>query len=495
MGRVLTNNTSLQYAIEESLGVLPSSPVWNELEPNTFGTIGSTITTVARNPISRNRQRRKGTVTDLDSAAEFEADLTKSHYRDFAEGFVFANFTGAEIYNPSAVDADSYTVATGSALTANTLVYGRGFGTSVNNGLKIVDSGATTTDVPVTTALVGEGSPPSGATVEVAGFRTAAGDLDVTDVSGTRVTITSALGIFDDPGLGLAPGAAVYFGGEAAINRFSDADNLSYVRVVSVTSGTLIVDRTQQTWVVEDNTTQEVDMYVGQFLRNVPTDDANFLERSFQFEIGYPNLANPPGDEYEYAEGNYCNTLAINMPLTDKMTISPAFVGTDTQPPTGTRRTNAATPVTPTQTGAFNTTADCARLRIAGVDETGLTTDFKSVTLTLNNNVSPEKVLCNLGARFMNFGNFEVNLEAQLLFTSSAVSTAIRNNTTLILDFAVRNDDGAIYIDIPAMTIGGGGKDFPVNESVLINITGEAFADPVLGSSIGTTTFPFIPAT
>lgn len=507
MGRVLTNNTALQYALETTelvggaIGVLPGelgqpgTPDWSVLEPNSYGTIGADIATVARSPISKNRQRRKGTITDLDSGAEFEADLTLSHMVDFAEGFVFSTFNGAEDYIPASVDADSYTVPAGSALVAGTLVYGRALTNSGNNGLKLVGVGSTTTDIVVTTALTVEASPPSNATVEVAGFQTAAGDLAVSDVTGPLVTITSVAGIFDDPGLNLIPGMGIFFGGAAALNRFTDADNSRYARIVSIAAAgaSIVIDKTGSQWVVEAAVAQEVDFYIGKFLRNVATDDAEFLERSFQFEITYPNLDTGGGDKFEYSKGNYCNTIAFNLPLTDKSTFTPSFIGTDTDAPTAARKTNAATPKDPSMTSAFNTTQDLARLRIAEVDETGLTTDFKSMTLTLGNNVSPEKVLANLGARFMNFGNFEVSIEAQALFTDSRVTDAIRANDTLSADFVLKNDDGAILVDIPAMTLGGGGKDFPTNETVLINLTGDAFADPTLNTSIGITVFTFIP--
>lgn len=90
MGRVTTNSLALAAARESSLGTLPGSPVWRLLEPNTINNFGSTITKVARNPISQSRQRRKGIITDLDSAVEFEADLTLSVFRDYMEGFCFA---------------------------------------------------------------------------------------------------------------------------------------------------------------------------------------------------------------------------------------------------------------------------------------------------------------------------------------------------------------------------------------------------------------------
>jgi hypothetical protein len=494
MGRTLTNNFGLQYAIEQSLGVLPGSPEWKQLEPNAIGTFGSTITTVARSPISKNRQRRKGTVTDLDSAVEFDGDLTLEHFIDFIEGFCFADFVGAEVKVPTDVTGgatDEYTVPSGTVLVQNTLVYARGFTNAGNNGLKVVDSGASATTVPVTTDLVDEAAIPASQNVslEVCGYRSAAGDLDI-DADGN---ITSAT--LDFTTLGLTPGQAIWVGGDAALNQFSTAANSGFVRVMVIETNKLTIDKTSQTFVTEANTTQEVDIYFGRFVRNVGVDDGDYLERSFNFEGAYQNLAVPgPGDEYEYAKGNYCNTVGFELPLTDKATVSFAFVGTDTDVPTGTRATNADTPVVPVQTSAFNTSADIARLRVQQVDETGLTTDFKSLTFNINNNVSPEKVLGQLGAKFMNTGNLEIDIEAQLLFTDGAVVEAVRDNTTVTMDFSIRNDDGAILVDIPSMTLGGGDREFPVNESILINTTAQAFGDTTLGTSLGVSLFPYVPS-
>src|SRR5258707_12005770 len=93
MARVLTNNCSLSVAIESSIGVLPGSPTWFLLEPNGISTYGATIKTVPRSPISKLRQRRKGTIVDLDSSVEFEHDTTKEAMILFSEGFVFATYT------------------------------------------------------------------------------------------------------------------------------------------------------------------------------------------------------------------------------------------------------------------------------------------------------------------------------------------------------------------------------------------------------------------
>ena len=215
-------------------------------------------------------------------------------------------------------------------------------------------------------------------------------------------------------------------------------------------------------------------------------------ERSFQFEAAYPNLG-PSGVElYQYALGNFCNTVGFSLPLTDKATATFGFIGTDTANPVAvaSRKSGASTAATPAETAAFNTTADIARLRITDVDEAGITTDFKSLTLNLSNNVSPEKVVGQLGAKYVNFGNFEVGLEAQLIFSNADVIEAIRANETVTMDFILKNSDGVIAVDIPSMTLGGGAREFPRNESVLINTTCEAFRDSTLGSSLGVSIIP-----
>jgi hypothetical protein len=491
MGRVLTNNISLEYAAEETLGVLPASPAWKTLEPNAINTFGASVTTVARSPISKNRQRRKGTITDLDSAVEFEGDLTLDHFIDFIEGFMFSSLVGAVVRVPTAVvggATDAYTVPVmPAAIPAGHLVYARGFVQTANNGLKVVDAGGTTTAVPVTTDLTDEASPPTNAELALCGVRSAAGDIDV-DASGN---LTST--VLDFTTLGLYAGQVIWVGGDAAINRFTNAANKGFTRVVSIAANLLTLDKKGQAFVTEANVTQEVDLYFGRFVRNVSVDASDFLERSFQFEGAYPNLGTGGTDRYEYAKGNYCNRLSFELPLTDKAGATFAFTGTDTDVPTATRATNAATPVEPLQTGAFNTSADIARLRIQEADETGLTTDFKSLTFTLNNNVSPEKVLGTLGAKFMNIGNFEVDIEAQLLFTDGEVVEAVRENRRVTMDFSIRNDDGAIVVDVPSMTLGDGAREYPVNESVLINTTAQAYGDTTLGYSVGVSLFPYAP--
>lgn len=493
MGRVLTNNTSLAYAIEGSLGVAPTSG-WKKLEPNTIGKYGAEITTVAREPISNLRQRRKGTVVDLDSSVEFVGDYTVEHLTDFIEGFCFATANGLRsVFRPTAVTSTQYTVPASGDVAQNVLLYARGFTVPGNNGLHVVSASSTGTALKAS-GLATESSPPANAIVEVCGFRGAAGDLEI-DASGNLISTSLNFST-----LGLTVGQSIWIGGDSS-HRFFTPANRGFARIDLIENNKLTLGKTSTTFVVDDGTDTgsggtnvSIDIFFGQFIRNVAVDDGDYIERSIHFELMYPDLDNPSGDMYEYAKGNYCNTMEFDLPLSNKATLSFGFIGTDAQPPTASRATGASSALLPLRTTALNTSADIARLRIQEVDETGLTTDFKSLKLTLNNNVSPEKVLSTLGARYMNTGNFFVDIEADLLFTNADVATAIRDNTTVTMDFAVRNDDGAMLVDIPSMTLGDGSRDFPLNESVRIKTTGQAFRDTTLGTSVGISLFPYVPA-
>jgi len=499
MAEVSTNKVAFQVCKEASLGVLPGTPQWKKLQPNSIGTFGATITTVSRNPISAERQEQKGTITDLDSAVDFEHDLTGEVIHDFIEGFCFATATGGAVFGDyegsntiTGVDgtAEEYDVGAGGALAENTLIFARGFTNSENNGLKEVATGSGATAIAVEEDLVDEVAPPKEARIEVCGFRTIAGDLDVTAVGATQVTLT----LTEDLTGILTPGQQLYFGGALAINQFSNAENSGYARLVSITATTMVIDKTSQTWVTEANTTQLVDIYFGRFIRNVPVTDSDYLEQSFQFEATYPDLGGVGTDHYEYAKGNMCNQLTLNLPLADKATIGFAFVGTDTEPPSATRDTEAPNAMDLIQTTAFNTSADIGRLRITEIDEDGLSTCFKTCNLTINNNVSPEKCIGTLGASFMNIGNLNVTIDAQILFANSAVPAAIRNNTTVTMEFGLRNEDQGIWFDFPAVLLGDGAKEFPENETVRINTPATAVKDDTLGTSIGISLFPYLPS-
>lgn len=108
--KIDSNVVGLSAALEECPGILPTTPDWKELQPNTYDQFGGTTTLVARNPINKGRQRKKGVITDLDAQAGFEMDWTHENMDDLLPGFMFADFRTKTSYTETGAAGD-YTVA------------------------------------------------------------------------------------------------------------------------------------------------------------------------------------------------------------------------------------------------------------------------------------------------------------------------------------------------------------------------------------------------
>lgn len=540
MGRVLTNNFSLAYAIQTAFNIFTTAAGdWKLIEPNEVPNFGPTISTVQRTPISKIRGARKGAISDLDAAVEIDADMTLDSFIDFAEAFAFSTAVNADMVFPprmgnrAALEGDTtatpgYTIPSATAAQAAkfqftvtlgpfSLVYGRGYLNSENNGINPIAADVVATDTEIEVAGLVVETAPANSSVEMAGMRAEAGDL-LLAVSAGVGTLTSGGGASATPidftTLGLTVGQQIHVGGLTSANQFAGAGpilSFGYARITSIAAGTLLLDKMDATLIASDGTDTgaggtevPVDLLYGRFIRDVAVDSSEFIERIFLFEGAWPNLfeTDPPTpvpdpDGFEYLLNSFANQMAWTLPLTDKAGVNFSFVSTDAEPPVdnASRRVGADTAAAPQQTVAIGTSSDVARLRIldSGIDVNGLTTDFKNLVFTINNNVTPEKVIGVLGARFINVGNLAVTIEGNILFTSALVIARIRSNATVTFDFIVSTDDGAIAVDIPAMTLGGGARELPVNESVQVALTGNAFIDPVLGTSFGMSLFAVVP--
>lgn len=508
MGRVITNGTTISFAREASLGVLPAEPQWFELEPNSIGSWGTTISKEARTPISRARSRRKGVVTDLDSAVEFEADLTLAHLREFAEAFLFARAVGADTFLTTAATATGYTVPALSAAAAGrllysgagagavSLVYATGFADPLNNGLKPVTAAhaAAATEIKAAGNAAAVPAASDYTEVSVAGVRGAAGDLKV-DANGDLTSI-----VLNFTTLGLAVGQTIHLGGVDVTHQFFADANLGFARIEAIAANKLTLAKRDQAFVLDDGTDTgagganlRIDILFGQFVRNVEVDHVDYREISNQFELASPNLMAGGATGYEYSLGNYADSMSVSIPLTGKATLSLGFVGTNTTNPSLVRANNAEDAKVGGQVESFGSASDIARLRVQDIDEAGLSTDFKTANFTLTNNVAGEKVIGTLGPKYLNAGNIEVDVENQMLFTNADVIERVRCNRTVGLDWILWNGDGGAVFDLPTGTLDGGNRELPQNQSVLINTTFMAHEEPPLSFSCGISFFPVLP--
>lgn len=475
------DSTVTAFAVTKDSMPATAATKWLYMEQNELSSFSPTIEKVARDPMGRDRQRRKGSNTTIAAAPQFTADVTLEMVHYYMDTFLFSVWKGLQPDSYTLVETsggNTYTVETGGAvLTAGSLVYADGFVNPENNGLKTVAS-ATATTIVVNEALVDE-TASSKARLYAVGVRGAAGDLQI-DAEQNLISTT-----LDFTTLGLTAGQYINIGGALAANQFTNATGKARIAVIEANKLTL--EARDAAYTADPGTGKEVDILFSAFVRNVPVGDADFLKQWYHMEATY----NTDPMLYEYADCCVNNTLAINNALQDKAVLDLAFVGKDLLPPTDTPRAGVRS--NQVETEPFNTSSDIMRLRVSDTDDNGVTTFFKDTNISINNNVAAEYVLGQLAAEFMNFGNFEVDIETSVLFTDATVLNAIRNNTTLGIDMSYKNGDGGFVLSLPCGTFGDGSKSFPRNQKVTVTAPFMAHRDEDRGYTMGVSLFWYLP--
>jgi hypothetical protein len=498
VNKIDSNVTGLRYAEEVSLKVLPGTPNWIPLEPNSYDDFGGDITTVARNPINESRQRQKGVVVDLDAAGGFNNDLTQSNFEDILQGFFFADLRPKGEEEPTGANSvgNIYEVAATAGFLANDIIEATGFADASNNGIKDVTAIVLDTSVAVSQTLVTEASPPAGAKIVVVGHTFAAGDLDV-DASGVLPVLTTATKDLTE--LGLIPGEWIYVGGDNASEAFAAAANNGFMRVRTIATNSMTIDKADGTLSTEASTTETIKVYLGRVLKN-ESDPTLIKRRSYNLErtLGVPDDASPAQIHAEYLEGAVANEFTMNYNTADKITADLSFVATDhttVDGPTALKTGNR--PALVGEDG-INTSNDFSRLKMNVVDETnenptslfGFLTEF---TVAINNNVSPNKAISVLGAFDLTAGQFNVEGTATAYFSNVAAIAAIRNNSDVTMDFALVKNNSGVLVDIPLIALGGGRLDVAQDEPILMPLETPAAADRTFNHTLLMQWFDYLP--
>lgn len=499
--KIDSNLTGLRYAEESAVvRVLPSTPVWLPLEPNSYSDFGGQLATVARNPINPSRQRKKGTVTDLDASGGFNHDLTTTNMTHLLQGVFCAsvseqitthpiNGTGGATVTSVFAPSDTYVLSGALAypFQAGAIFLAQNFAQAANNGLKVnTASGTDTITVSASPGLVNE-TPSANASITVVGQEFPEDDLAV-ELNGDLVRLVSnasAMGSYL-----LSPGDWIYVGGDSAVNRFDL--NQGFARISAVTATYLEFDKVSWPAQADDGTGKLIRLFFPTRLKN----NSNTAFRSYQLERTLGN--DGVGVQSEYLVGAVANELSVNVPTADKVTVDLTFIALDNEQRTGTVGVKSGTrPAQPDVGNALNTSSNFRRINIASVSATDaqvtpLLTYCTDLTLTVTNNVSPLKAIGTLGGFDNNFGTFEVGGSLEAYFASVEAVAAIRNNADITLDFVVVENNKGILFDVPLMSLGDGRLNVEKDQAVKIPLESSAFENP-LGYTLLYHHFPYLP--
>jgi len=492
VNKIDSNATGLRVAKETSYGVLPGTPIWHGLEPNSYGDFGGNVTTVARETINDARSRLKGVTTDVEATGNFELDLTQSSLAELFEGLMYAaydkkaerfnNHTAESVITDASASSDDFTFTTGDTFREGDLVFASGFTNAGNNGLHVANTGSGATALSVTSAVVDE-VPPALAKLVTVGFEFASGDATI-DVSGTFPALVTTTK--DQTQLGVTVGEFVYIGGDAAGEKFFNSANNGWARVKSITATTMTFDKASATMVTDDGTVdgaggtgQTIRIFLSRTVQNKTGSDISRTSYQLERKLGAPEDASPTQIQSQYVVGAILNEFTLNLPTSDKVTTELTFMGKDTEQRTGVVGVKSGTRVAMSTADAFNASSHVTRFRLAPVSATNEfpTSTFAFVmegSIVINNNNSRNQAIGTLGAFESSAGMFEVSSEVTAYFQNVTTLESIRNNDDMTLDVALVQDNAGIVIDLPLLTVSGGLAQVELNEPVKLPLSVDA---------------------
>lgn len=489
--------TGLRIAEESAdIGVLGGSPVWLAQEPNSYGDFGVEITTVARNPISDDRQAKKGMVTDLTASGGFITDLTHVNIQEPLQGFFFADLRRQTEFGGASQITDvttSYNAASGFTFAINDLIFASGFNNAQNNGFKLVTAASGTA---VTAAgLVAEAAPPAEAKLVLVGKQFAAGAIDI-DASGSLPAITGS-GLLTPP-----PGTWVFLGGDAAITKFVNAGNNGFKRIRLATATRWDFDKSITAMVTEASTTETIQIFLPRALKNEV--GALIKRRTYQLEqtLGAPDNALPSQVQSQYIIGCVANTLQMQIGVADKVTCDLGYMGLNGETRTGVQGVKTGARPALVEQDAFNTSSDFSLMRVSPVQTSGATSTplfgfLTELTLNINNNAEACKAIGVTGGFDITVGKFQVDGELTAYFTDVAVIEAVKSNASVTLDMAMVKDNRGVVVDIPLITLGNARlnieQDRPITIPCNFNAASGAQVHPSLDHTLWMGFFDYLP--
>jgi len=475
--KIDSNITGLAFAEEESLKTLPTTPVWYGLEPNSYSDFGGELSKMARSPIDPSRQNKKGTITDLDASGGFNIDVTQNNLTRLLQGFFFAdvrekvttapmNSAAVALTGVTAAD-DTYAATSGLVgfNKAGLLVKGEGFSVAANNGLKTVVS-ATASTVVVSDALVNE-TPAAGAKLTAVGFQFGSADVNVS-VTGNIPSLTCTTADFTT--LGLNVGEWIFIGGDTTGTTF--ANNVGFARIKTIATKAIVFDDTTFASVTETGTGKTIRIFFGSVLKNENT-SALIKRKSYNVErqLGYG--VSETEVQAEYLEGAVANEFTLNVPQADKLNADLTFVACDNTHRSGDTddEIKDGTRISALGEDAFNTSSDIYRIKMSLLDPTDATPTvlfgyISEATITINNNVTPNKAVGVLGAFDTSAGNFDIGGSITAYFTTVSAVQAVRQNSDVGISTIICASNAGFIYDIPLLSLGGGRlnveKDNPI---------------------------------
>lgn len=498
MSRVLSDAVTLTVAEESSFATAPSSN-WVQIQPNRGGIKGwqNKYKTEERDPLSKLLTMERGEIVGQDVEPEIEHDLNKDLV-DIIAGSMFrvvAKHTGNKgqtLYRPTAVTSTGYTVAADGDLTAGLLIKAQGFPTAANNGVKVVGSSSTGTEIKTSGLSAESVSATLGATVEVCGVRGASDDITMN--SSGNLTST----VLDFTTLNIPVGSWIKVGGASSATQFATTAYNRCAKVTAISANLITLERRDWTVGSQDlGAGKTIELRFGRWYRNVALDDSDYREPTLHAELEEfgPGTANAA--TYTYGKGLALKMLTLTAPLESRIAATLSFCGKDITDPVvaASRVSGPSTARKPMAARLWHTTSPhLIRTRLATTSgDTTIAAEVNSWKWTMDHEINPREIQGERGAKDLVYGKVKPSLTAEIYYTDFALPIAIRAGTELWWDTQVRNDQAGWILDMPYVAVRGAEPTFAGAAAVTRALEVPAFRNPADNIVASMTVFPDLP--
>jgi hypothetical protein len=341
--------------------------------------------------------------------------------------------------------------------------------------------------VTVGDGLADEASPPAAAQLRVVGYQFASATVNIA-MNGNLVRLSRASGTFDMTTLGLIPGEWVFVGGDSGSTAFT-TNVPGFARVSSVAATYIEFDKVAWTPSNETGTAKTIQIFFGSVLKN---ESASNLIKRRTYQVERQLGQDGSGTMSEYLVGAVANELTLNVAQADKVTLDLTYVAVDNEQRTGATGVKAGTRPTLSPGSAYNTSSDFSRIKLALFDgtnasPTALFAFCTELSLSIKNNVTPNKAVGVLGAFDTSAGTFEVGGKLTAYFADITAVQAVRNNSDCTIDIALVKENRGLLFDMPLIALGDGRlaveQDKPITLPLETNAAESAFGHTLMFGS------------
>ena len=475
-----SNSTSLSYCyeVQGSPGTI-STPTWYKLQPNSYGTFGGAVRTVARSPIAEGRQNSKGVLVDQDAAVAFENDFTQNNFKEMMPALFFADWRETANQISTLVDSTDYTVGSTTGFVVGSLVFAENFAVTGNNGLKKV---TTVTGTKLSCSGLAAETPGATARVTVVGVEGGSGDITLT-VSGDTATFGSTT--LDFTTLGLLAGQWIWVGGDSAGTKLATAASNGFYRISTIAANSLACDRIPTGAATDNGSGKTLRIFWGHVIHNEDS-ASDIVKYTLRFER-YNTTS-----EYQTIDSCVAGSMTLNVRTADKVTANWSFIGGDETFATSAEGTGTRAALV--DEAAFNGTSHVKYLRVYDDSSNAVLTNYiTDLTITINNNPSPVKAVSVFGNLDTSVGNFTASAQMTAYYTTNDAVEAVQANADVGVSVGLVAANAGWVFDIPLCTIGQAEVRVEKDRPITLPLTADGARHPTLTYTCAANRFVYLP--